>query len=173
MSDETEIIPLAEDVEPRKPTVHDARTVGRPSDYRLEFCKTAADLAGAGATDEEIAQALDIHPSTLYRWFAAHPEFREAVKLGKEAADDRVERSLYHRAVGYTHEAVKIMQYEGSPVLVRYTEHVAPDPGAAFNWLKNRRPADWRDRKELTGADGGAIRTRTLIEFVGTEDSGS
>src|SRR6185437_13026917 len=124
--------------------VHDARyRGGRPSDYRLEHCERAAQLAIVGATDEEIAQALDIHPSTLYRWFAAHPEFREAVKLGKEAADDRVERSLYHRAVGYTHPAVKIMQDKGTPVLVRYDEHVPPDPGAAFNWLKNRRPDEW------------------------------
>lgn len=163
----TDEIENQEGAQPAEVTIYDARSRGRPSLYRAEYCSVAHDLAESGSTDAEIAQALDVHPVTLYRWCAAHPELRKAVRLGKEAADDRVERSLYHRAVGYSHEAVKIMQEKGVPVLVRYTEHVPPDPGAAFNWLKNRRPNDWRDRKELTGEDGGPIRTRTLIEFVG------
>jgi hypothetical protein len=36
-------------------------------------------------------------------------------------------------------------------------KHVPPDVAAAFIWLKNRRPAEWKDRHEVTGKDGGAI----------------
>lgn len=149
--------------------IHDATRRGpggKPTDYRKEYCDIAKRLCEAGATDYELARVLRIHPATLYRWFASHPEFREAVKLGKEPADDRVERSLYHRAVGYDHETLKIMQDKGAPVIVRHIEHVPPDPGAAFNWLKNRRPDQWRDRRELTGAEGGPLEVNSVIEFV-------
>lgn len=147
--------------------VHDARhPAGRPTEYRPEYCDLAKRLCESGATDQELADVLRIHRATLYRWLGEYPRFRDAVRLGKEPADDRVERSLFHRAVGYTHEALKIMQEKGTPVVVRYMEHVPPDPGAAFNWLKNRRPDQWRDRRELTGADGQPIELKTSIEFV-------
>ena len=35
------------------------------------------------------------------------------------------------------------------PVYAPFVEHAPPDPGAAFNWLKNRKPADWRDKQEV------------------------
>lgn len=38
------------------------------------------------------------------------------------------------------------MQDKGRPVIVPFWEHVPPDPGAAFNWLKNRRSDQWRDK---------------------------
>ena len=81
----------------------------------------------------------------------------QAARVAKDVADARVERSLYNRAVGYTFDSVKIMQDKGRPVVVPYREHVPPDPGAGFNWLKNRRPEEWRDRRELTGANGGPL----------------
>ena len=40
---------------------------------------------------------------------------------------------------------MKIFQYEGSPVVVPYREHVAPDTTACIFWLKNRRRNEWRD----------------------------
>lgn len=132
---------------------------GRPSAYQPEFCGKAANLYISGATDFEVAQELGVHPSTLYRWKAEHPEFREAMKLGKEAADDRVEASLYHRAVGYSYPAVKIMQNDGAPIIVPYTEHVPPDVGAVNMWLTNRRGDLWRAKQSLehTGKDGAPI----------------
>jgi hypothetical protein len=135
---------------------------GRPTDYEPGFCERAANLCAQGATDFEVAQELGCHVSTLYRWKAMHPEFREALKVGKEASDDRVESSLYHRAVGYSYPAIKIMQNNGEPVIVPYTEHVPPDVGAATLWLTNRRREDWKQRQstELSGPNGGPIATR-------------
>lgn len=148
--------------------VHRLSKVGAPPKYRPEMCETAAQMASQGATDFEIAQALDVHAATLYRWQHEHPEFREALKLGKEAADDRVERTLYHRAIGYSHQAVKVMQDKGYPVVVEYVEHVAPDVGAMTLWLTNRRKDDWRSRQshELTGPNGGPITTRSADDLT-------
>lgn len=122
-------------------------------------------MAQQGATDREIAEALEIHEATLYRWRHQYPEFREALRLGKDSADDRVESALYHRAVGYSHDAVKIMTMShgalGSSVHIEpYVEHVPPDIGAIKLWLTNRRPDRWREKvnTELTGPGGGAVQ---------------
>ena len=121
---------------------------GRPSGYRVEFCELAHSMCQNGATDQEVADALGIDDSTLYRWRNTYPEFREALKIGKSASDDRVEMSLYRRAIGYNYQAIKIMQYEGEAIVEPYVEHVPPDIGAMKLWLTNRRGNDWRDKVE-------------------------
>lgn len=82
-------------------------------------------------------------------------------------ADDRVERSLYQRAVGYQADAVKIFMPAGAaePVYAPYRENVQPDTTAAIFWLKNRRKEQWRDvtRQEQTGPDGGPIEMKHLL----------
>ena len=134
---------------------------GRPTDYREDFCEKAANMCIAGATDFEVAQALGVHVSTLYRWKSQHPLFREALKVGKELADERVEASLYHRAVGYSFPSVKIFQYEGEPVIVPYDEHIPPSEGAITLWLTNRKGDKWRMKSahELSGPNGGPVTT--------------
>ena len=121
---------------------------GRPTDYRLEFCEIAHRMCQEGATDREVAERLGIADGTLYRWRHEHPEFREALRLGKESADDRVEKMLYNRAVGYSYDAIKIMQSDGEVLVEPYVEHVPPDIGAMKLWLTNRRPKDWREKVE-------------------------
>lgn len=120
------------------------RSVGRPSVYRPEFREIATQMAAGGATDIEIAEGIGISTTTLYRWRHEHPDFREALCIGKEVADERVEMSLYHRAIGYSHSAVKVFQHKGEPVIVPYTEHYPPDIGAMTLWLANRRPDRWK-----------------------------
>jgi len=123
---------------------------GRPTDYREAYAEGASKLARLGATDAEIADFYNVSVATIYRWKNVHPKFCEALKVGKVEADDRVRRALYHRAVGYEQEAVKIFMPAGKdePVYAPYTERIAPDTTAAIFWLKNRDPENWRDRKE-------------------------
>lgn len=140
---------------------------GRPTEYRPEFCQEAADLCLNGATDFEVAQALDVDVRTLYRWKAKYPEFRQALQIAKDAADERVEASLYHRAVGYSHPSLKIMQNNGVPVIVPYIEHLPPDVGAVTLWLINRRKDRWKARQshEHSGPDGTPIRHAEVDEL--------
>ena len=123
--------------------------MARPSKYEPAFAETAQKLCKLGATDVEIADFLDVAVSTLYLWKHAHPEFSEALKVGKATADDRVEQSLYRRALGYSHDAVKMHVVDGTVSLTPYTEHYPPDTTAAIFWLKNRRPEEWRDKAEI------------------------
>lgn len=142
---------------------------GRPSDYRDEFVKQAEKLAALGATDMEVADFFDVDVRTIYRWKHDHEDFCQALNVGKERADERVVNSLYQKAVGYEQDAVKIFMPAGAPepVYAPYRERVAPDTTAAIFWLKNRRPAEWREKitNELTGPDGGPVQVKTLADF--------
>lgn len=138
---------------------------GRPSGYQDAYAKQAKKLCALGATDEDLADFFGVSIRTVANWKNAHPEFLHALKGGKDAADDRVERSLYQRAVGYTFDAIKIFQHQGDVVTAPYREHVAPDTTACIFWLKNRRPDAWRDKREqeLTGAGGGPVMVITGV----------
>lgn len=134
--------------------------VGRPTEYQDEYVEQAAKLCALGATDADLADFFGVSIRTIERWRSAHPEFCRAVKEGKTEADDRVERSLYHRAVGYTFDAVKIFQHQGAVIEAPFREHVPPDTTAAIFWLKNRRKDEWRDKHDVEhgGANGEPIR---------------
>jgi hypothetical protein len=132
----------------------------------MEACETAHELTQRGATADEVARALGISLDTLNAWRYARPEFSAAFKLGRDAADERVEASLYARAVGYRRTAFKVMQNDGQPILVTYDENVPPDVAAAFIWLKNRRPHEWRDRHEHISVKVNAVRSMSSAEIL-------
>ena len=135
---------------------------GRPTDYKDEFCEQVEKLCKLGATDEELADFFEVNPDTIYEWQKVHPEFSEAIKHGKTLADANVADRLYQRAMGYTHDAVKIYPEGGAkddkgnqtPLLVPYKEHYPPDTAAAIFWLKNRQRKKWRDKVENGFTDG-------------------
>lgn len=144
--------------------------VGRPSKYDPAFAKQAEKLAKLGATDMELADFFEVDTRTIYRWKHDFPEFCQSLKGGKDEADERVERSLYQKAIGYEQDEVKIFMPGGAtePVYAPYRAKIAPDTTAAIFWLKNRRSQEWRDVKaqEISGPDGGPVPI-TRIELVG------
>lgn len=107
-----------------------------------------------GATDKELADFFEVNESTINAWKRDHAEFSKSVKAGKEQADAIVAQKLFHRAIGYSHPAVKILSVprggnQGSDIeQVPYTERYPPETAAAIFWLKNRQPKKWRDKQE-------------------------
>lgn len=142
------------------------RSRGRPTKFKAEFVAQAAKLTALGATDREVADFFEINEATLNRWKHAHPELCASLKVGKETADERVEQSLYRRAVGYSHDAVKIFMPAGfdKPVYADFTEHYPPDTTAGIFWLKNRKSADWRDKQEVEHTGGVILVLQDLDE---------
>ena len=131
---------------------------GRPSPYKPDFARIAGRLCRNGATDIEVADILGISVRTFYRWCLLHDEFTAAVRVGKDAADDRVERALYQRAVGYDYSAEKIVTARsGGPVVIPYMVHVPADTRAAMHWLAIRRPKTWARIPEAPDTDIAAI----------------
>ena len=157
----------------RKPNPHKGKPANpvrepqAPRSYDPVVAHQAKKLCQLGATDIELADFFGVNADTIYRWKIEFSEFSEAIKLGKEPADDRVERSLYQRAVGYTFESVKIFMpaKANEPVYAPYREHVPPDTAAASLWLRNRRKDEWRDKQQLEhrGPDGGPITLEALL----------
>lgn len=130
---------------------------GAPTAYKPEFADQAAKLCALGATDMELADFFEVDTRTIYRWKHSHEAFCQAVIAGKDQADARVERALYNRAVGYSFQSEKIFNEKGTIIRAPVIEHVPPDTGAAFNWLKNRKPAEWRDKQQVEHSGGMSL----------------
>jgi hypothetical protein len=137
---------------------------GRPSKYDPKFCDQVVKLCKLGATDLEVADFLEVNIATLYRWKTAHPEFCEALKTGKDEADERVKASLYHKAIGYSFDSEKVFQHQGEVIRVPTREHVPPSDTACIFWLKNRDPANWRDKQEQEHSGSVDIRWKSPDE---------
>ncbi len=112
--------------------------------YNTDLLPRVEAICKLGATEAELGAALGVHRRTIIEWAQKYPEFEKAMRAGKDSADNRVERSLYNRAVGYTFESEKIFcTKEGDVVRAPIMEHVPPDVTAQCFWLKNRKPRDW------------------------------
>lgn len=122
--------------------------MARKSLWKPEFVEQAKNLCLLGATDEEIAGFFDVSLTTFRNWKRKLPELNLAIKSGKLAADARVAKSLYQRAIGFTQQEVDIRVIKGVVVKTIYTKKYAPDTGAAIFYLKNRRPDLWKERRE-------------------------
>lgn len=117
-----------------------------------------------GLTDDLIAhQKIGISTSTLYEWKRKYPLFSEALKRGKEVVDIDVENALYKKTQGYNVQLIKTfkvrhIEYDVNGKKIKEDEaletgidevHIPADTTAQIFWLKNRKPAEWREKQEI------------------------
>lgn len=111
-----------------------------------------------GLTDEQIAHNAGISPSTLYDWKGKFPELSEALKHGKDVVDRQVENALLKRALGYSYTEVRVEESEkDGQKVTRTKKFIPPDTTAQIFWLKNRKPAQWRDRPVAEEYNAGQL----------------
>lgn len=134
-----------------------AKKTGRPSKYKVEFAGQAAKLCKLGATDAQLADFFEVSVSTINLWKVQHPKFSESIKVPKAEADERVEQSLYRRAMGYEHDETDIRVVDHKIIKTPTRKHYPPDTTAAIFWLKNRKPAEWRDKQEMEHSGGVTV----------------
>jgi hypothetical protein len=105
----------------------------------------AESVAAMGGTNEQIAAALGVSLGTLKNARNRDVGLDDAIRTGKDKADLRVVQSLYQKAIN-------------------------GDTTAMIFWLKNRRPTEWRDKRDFehTGEGGGPVRVQ--VERVVTTD---
>ena len=114
-----------------------------------------------GLTDDQIAHNMGVVRSTLSEWKIKFKDISDALKKGKVVVDREVENALLKKAMGYTVDLVKTFKvkrtiYENGKKVEEYEElvpgvdqvHVPADTTAQIFWLKNRKPEDWRDKRE-------------------------
>lgn len=134
-----------------------------------------------GATEKEVAQKLGISYTSMKkyvrlaldgdgRYIALATPFTQ----GKDYADDEVVAALFRRATGYDYEERYYKKVknkdtgEWEEVLYRREEkHMPADPTSAMFWLTNRRPDNWKYKREDNIAievDSGVVMMPSVLE---------
>ena len=134
----------------------------KPPKFKTQRDDRVYNFCLLGASNKDLCRMLNISGATFSRWRKVKPEFQRAIYLGKEHADARVAKSLFNRAVGYTHKEIKIATYMGDITDTQeFDKHYPPDVAAIKMWLINRDPDRWRDltSTELTGKNGQPLQT--------------
>lgn len=123
--------------------------MARPSEYDPAYCDTAIEAGRAGKSLTWLAAEIDVSRECIYEWGRSHPEFSDALTRMRQLAQ-------------------------------RWWEDKGQDgmekPG--FNasvWSRSmaaRFPDDWREVKgtELTGKDGGPVKTATALNVAGLSE---
>ena len=139
--------------------------MARPTKYTPAITDSVRKLcAHFGATTQQVATLLEAGERTRKRWMHKYPELGEAMKPAKAVADERVVKSLYHRAIGYSVESEKVFCSNGKIVRAKVLVHYPPDTAAAIWGTKNRQPDDWRERRDFTPGDGDEAPPPVKIE---------
>lgn len=113
-----------------------------------------------GLTDEQIAEKIGCHISTLYDWKSKYSDISEALKKGKAVVDVEVENALLKKALGTT---VKTTQFK----MVKIDKDVLQ---AKRNQFANAYKLDNPDktRREIMIATALAVPTYERIPVVET-----
>ena len=131
-----------------------------------------------GLTDEQIAKNLGISKDTFYKYKKEYTDFSDSLKRGKEVVDIEVENALLKRALGYKYDEVTKERNEDTgelEITKVVTKEVQPDTTAQIFWLKNRKPGEWRDRKERDHSGNinnpyEGLTTEQLLKIAGVKD---
>jgi transposase len=154
--------------------------MGRPSSYDATYHIPQAELlCRLGATIDQLAEAFGVSGETVRRWMLKYPDFCGSIRVGATPADDRVEMTLYRRATGYqtvetenTYEMAEVTDPVSGEVRVfrkltavkEKVREVPPDVTAITFWLKNRRPAEWRENYTHTVVDPDEVSSEQLAK---------
>ena len=134
---------------------------GRPSAFPEGQDRLIELLCKKGCTDQELADAFGVTERTVNNWKQARPDFFQSLKDWKASADAEVERSLFERATGYSCPETKVFNNGGEILTAEVTKHYPPDTAAAFIWLQNRQPDNWK--REPQGKANGDPITVNII----------
>lgn len=124
---------------------------GRPEKVPMvdAIFSTVTQLAADGKTNAEIAEYLGVAETTIYQYKRKYEKFSKALENGHAIADDLVEQALFARAMGYWGEETKVFAEKGIVTdTITIKKWYPPDPTCLKLWLTNRRPNEWRDKKE-------------------------
>lgn len=136
---------------------------------------TLEGWARDGLIDEQIAHNIGISRSTLNEWKLKYPDISDALKRGKEVVDRQVENALLKNALGFQYDEVtreniwdEKKQVHRMTVTKVVTKEVKPDTTAQIFWLKNRKPNEWRDKRDVEHS--GSVQSNVDLSGLSTEE---
>lgn len=125
-----------------------------------------------GLTELQIAKNMGASLTSLKTWKNANPPIMAAITRGKEVVDREVENALQKSAVGYFVEESKtyIEDIDGRQRrrVEKIKKWIPANPTSQIYWLKNRKPKEWRDRKETEIS--GSLAVNNPFEGLTTEE---
>lgn len=158
--------------------IHWARTRGDVvATGKFEYWLTPDGLtllegwARNGLTDEQIAHNVGITSKTLREWKKRFGAICASLKRGKEVVDIEVENALFKRALGYDYEEIKTEETEKGTFITKYRRHIPPETAAIVFWLKNRKSADWRDKREYEANTETLEKLDQVLAQIGGTDN--
>ena len=83
------------------------------SKYDESFPERAMDFAAEGLTDSQIAYRLGISRSSFYNYKQQYPRFDEAIDVGRDVIDSRIENRLLELALGNYTITIHVTDHEG------------------------------------------------------------
>jgi len=136
---------------------------GRPSKFDPSQLKIIEKLCRLGATDKDLAEALEVNISTIYEWKNNFSEFSDTLKENKAIANSLVEQALFKRAMGAKVNEVKVV----NNILEDTEKEYPPDVGACVVWLSNRDPKRWHKDGQSEQGNNEQPISKIQIEVVG------
>lgn len=130
---------------------------GRPNKYEtnvLPNIERIKEMASAGCTNKEIADALGVSISSFCDYQTKYPELLDAVSNARIKGVSEVKQALFKKAVGFKYEETKKVQRkdeDGNNVItMEITEKQSlPDSNAIQMYLRNYDP-EWLDKDQTT-----------------------
>jgi hypothetical protein len=119
--------------------------------------------------DDVRFDAVGVTDRTVRNWFATYPEFAEAFKYSAAAFDERVERSLAERALGYEFDSEEIKVIDGHVHRIPVRRRFPPDVGAATLYLTNRMPHKYKRMVDLHTTGDKIENTELIVEEIQTK----
>jgi hypothetical protein len=121
------------------------RAVGRPTDYKPEYCQGVIEFGRKGKFHFEFANSIGKHVSVIYAWGTKHEEFQDALKEAKQLCEE------YWLNTGRALIASSPKSHDSKPW-----------------WYIMNNLHGWGDKQkiELTGKDGEALTVQLSAETI-------
>lgn len=129
---------------------------GRPNAWTEKIEPRKEEIiqwARAGATNKEIAIALDVGYSTFCDHVSKNKDFSDSLKEARMSGVPMVKLALMKRALGFFEEEVKTsvrvdVDGEKKQFIEKTKKYYPPDVGACQTFLRNNTE-DFRDRSKM------------------------
>lgn len=137
--------------------------------------KLAYALSLRGCTMKDMAEVFEVSERTIEYWKKTRPEFLEAVNRGKDYAANKVSKSLFKRANGYTVIETKVVDgtnMKGEPYKYtsRVEKHIPGDVKAMIFWLVNKDRGNWTDTQKIEISDSSLGNVANINTDAMTEE---
>lgn len=114
-----------------------AKRKGPSSRITSEILGVIKRLAQRGFLPNEIADIIGVSRATMWRW-RADERVAEALVIGHEAANARVELAIYQAAIGFEREEEELKVIKGKLTRVPVSRYYPPNVQAAAFWARHK-----------------------------------